>query len=49
MDPLHTIMYKHKFTTKARTGDDVEAYVFWLDWFDAQPGAEKVEDISEKR
>ena len=51
MDPIHTIMYKHKFTTK---GKDWKAMLkrtyFWVDWFSMpQPGAEKAEEIGKKK
>ena len=40
MDPFHTMMYKHKFTTKS------EDWKSMVDWFSIpQPGTEKVEDI----
>ncbi|MDC3321375.1 ankyrin repeat domain-containing protein [bacterium] len=47
MDPIHTILYKHKFTTK---GKDWEAMLkrtcLWVDWFSMpQPGAEKEDEI----
>ena len=50
MDPMHTIMYKHKFTTKAKDWESMlKRTYFWVDWFSMpQPGAEKVEDIGEK-
>ena len=50
MDPMHTILYKHKFTTKAKDWESMlKRTYFWVDWFSMpQPGAEKVEDIGEK-
>ena len=50
MDPMHTILYKHKFTTKAKDWQAMlKRTYFWVDWFSMpQPGAEKVEDIGEK-
>ena len=50
MDPMHTIVYKHKFTTKAKDwASMLKRTYFWIDWVSMpQPGAEKVEDISEK-
>jgi len=51
MDPIHTILYKHKFTTK---GKDWKAMLkrtyLWVDWFSMpQPGAEKEDEIGEER
>ena len=50
MDPMHTILYKHKFTTKAKDWESMlKRTYFWVDWFSMpQPGAEKVEDIGEE-
>ena len=50
MDPMHTILYKHKFTTKAKDWQNMLKRTYlWVDWFSMpQPGAEKVEDIGEK-
>jgi ankyrin repeat protein len=50
MDPIHTILYKHKFTTKAKDWKSMlKRTYFWVDWFSMpQPGAEKVDDIGEK-
>ena len=50
MDPIHTILYKHKFTTKAKDWKSMlKRTYFWVDWFSMpQPVAEKVEDIGEK-
>jgi len=50
MDPMQTIMYKHKFTTKAKDWESLLKHTyFWVDWFSMpQPGAEKVEEIGEK-
>ena len=50
MDPIHTILFKHKFTTKAKEWESMlkRAY-FWIDWVSMpQPGAQKAEDIGEK-
>ena len=51
MDPMHTILYKHKFKTTAKDWKAMlERTYFWIDWFSMpQPGAEKVEDIGEKK
>ena len=50
MDPMHTILYKHKFTTKAKDWKSMlKRTYFWVDWFSMpQPGAEKFENIGEK-
>ena len=50
MDPMHTILYKHKFTTKAKDWESMlKRTYFWVDWFSMpQPGAEKVEKIGVK-
>ena len=50
MDPIHTILYKHKFTTKAKDWESMlKRMYFWIDWFSMpQTGAEKIEDIGEK-
>ena len=47
MDPMHTIVFKHKFTTKAKDWESMlKRTYFWVDWFSMpQSGAEKVEDI----
>ncbi len=49
-DPMHTILYKHKFTTKAKDWQVMlKRTYFWIDWFSMpQPSAEKGEDIDEK-
>ena len=51
MDPIHTIFYKHKFTTNAKDWKAMlKRTYFWIDWFSMpQPGAEKVEDIGKKK
>ena len=51
MDPMHTIWYKHKFTTY---GGDWKAMLkrtyVWVDWFSMpQPGSEKEEEIGKER
>jgi len=51
MDPMHTILYKHKFTTR---GKDWEAMLrrtyLWVDWFSMpQPSAEKEDKIGTER
>ena len=34
MDPMHTILYKHKFTTKAKDWESMlKRTYFWVDWF----------------
>merc|ERR1711871_1527200 len=50
MDPMHTILYKHKFTTKAKDWQVMlKRTYFWVDWFSMpQPGAEKIEDIGKE-
>merc|ERR1711871_135048 len=50
MDPIHTILYKHKFTTKAKDWETMLKRTYlWVDWFSMpQPGAEKVENIGGK-
>jgi ankyrin repeat protein len=50
MDPFHTLIFKHKFTTK---GKDWEAMLkrtyLWVDWFSMpQPGAEKEDEIGKE-
>jgi len=50
MDPIHTILYKHKFKTK---GKDWKAMLkrtyLWVDWFSMpQPGAEKEKEIGKE-
>ena len=51
MDPIHTIMYKHKFTTKGKEWKDMLRRTYlWVDWFSMpQPGAEKEEEIGKER
>ena len=51
MDPIHTIMYKHKFTTKAKDCETMlKRTYFWIDWVSMpQTGAEKVEEIGKKK
>ena len=51
MDPMHTILYKHKFTTKAKDWKAMLKRTYlWVDWFSMpQPGAEKVEEIGKKK
>jgi hypothetical protein len=47
MDPFHTMLYKHKFTTSGREWKTMlkRAYL-WVDWFSMpQPGAEKEDKI----
>ena len=47
MDPIHTILYKHKFTTNAKDWESMlKCTYFWIDWVSMpQPGAERIEDI----
>jgi len=50
MDPFHTLIFKHKFTTK---GKDWKAMLkrtyLWVDWFSMpQPGAEKEDKIGKE-
>jgi len=51
MDPMHTIMYKHKFTTKGKDWTAMLKRTYlWVDWFSMpQPGAEKEDEIGKKR
>ena len=50
MDPMHTILYKHKFTTRGEKWKAMLKRTYlWVDWFSMpQPGAERVEDIGER-
>ena len=50
MDPMHTIMYKHKFTTKSKDWKKMLKRTYlWVDWFSMpQPGAEKEDKIGKE-
>ena len=49
MDPIHTIIYKHKFTTKGKDWNAMLKRTYlWLDWFSMpQPSAETENEIDE--
>jgi hypothetical protein len=51
MDPMHTILYKHKFTTKGKDWKEMlEKTYLWVDWFSMpQPGADKEDEIGKER
>ena len=51
MDPLHTILYKHKFMTKGKDWTTILKRTYlWVDWFSMpQPGAEKEDKIGKKK
>ena len=47
MDPIHTILYKHKFTTKAKDWESMlKRTYFWVDWF-SMPQPECVSKLIE--
>jgi len=50
MDPIHTIIYKHKFTTKGKDWKVMLKRTYlWVDWFSMpQPGAEKEDEIGKE-
>jgi ankyrin repeat protein len=50
MDPIHTILYKHKFTTKGKDWKVMLKRTYlWVDWFSMpQPGAEKEDEIGKE-
>lgn len=50
MDPMHTILYKHKFTTKGKDWKVMLKRTYlWVDWFSMpQPGAEKEDEIGKE-
>jgi ankyrin repeat protein len=51
MDPMHTILYKHKYTTKGKDWKAILKRTYlWVDWFSMpQPGAEKEDKIGNDR
>jgi len=51
MEPFHTIMYTHKFTTNAKDWESMlKRTYFWVDWFSMpQPGAEKLRILVRRR
>jgi ankyrin repeat protein len=50
MDSIHTIMYKHKFTTKRKEWEAMLKRTYlWVDWFSMpQPGAENEDEIGKE-
>ena len=51
MDPMHTILYKHKFSTKSKDWNAMLKRTYlWVDWFSMpQPGVEKEDVIGKER
>ena len=51
MDPFHTILYKHKFTTKGKDWNAMLKRTYlWIDWISMpQPGAEKEKEIGKEK
>ena len=50
MDPMHTILYKHKFMTNGKEWKTILKRTYlWVDWFSMpQPGAEKEDKIGKE-